>query len=138
MKGFSLIEVLVALFVIMVFFAGISKLTILSVRSCRYSQDLTYASALGHSKLVALSSLQPGSSDLSLDWHQDPLNPTVLQGKHFHCFWQIEEDPLGRKVNLFVAWGDNLRDRVRNFGSLDDLKGSTCAHIDFTDIVLIE
>ncbi|MBN2299182.1 MAG: prepilin-type N-terminal cleavage/methylation domain-containing protein [Deltaproteobacteria bacterium] len=138
MKGFSLIEVLVALFVIMAFFAGISKITILSARSCRYSEDLSCAATLGHSKLIFLGSLQPGSSDLSLEWHQDPLNPIVMHNKDFYCFWQVTEVSVGKKVNLFVAWNDNLRGYAGNFDSLADLKGSSCPHIDFTDILLDE
>jgi len=138
MKGFSLIEVLVALFLIMTCFAGISKIMILSARSCRYSEDLSYASAFGHSKLVFLESLQPESSDLSLDWHQDPLNPIVLQNKDFYCFWMITKVAVGKKVNLFVAWNDNIRGDVKNFGSLADLQDSKCPHIDFTDIFLKE
>ncbi len=138
MKGFSLIEVLVALFVIMVFFAGISKMMILSARSCRYSEDLSCAATLGHSKMILLGSLPHDSPELSSDWHQDPSNPVVMGNKDFYCFWQITDVPLGRKVNLFVAWNDSRSEKAENFGSPADLEDSTCPHIDFTDILLKE
>lgn len=138
MKGFSLIEVLVALFVIMAFFAGISKIMILSTRSCRYSEDLTCAATLGHSKLVALGSENPGSKDLSLEWHKDSLNPIIMHNKEFYCFWQVTEISVGKKVNLFVAWNDSRSGEAKNFGSMKDLLDSSCPHIDFADIVLKE
>jgi len=138
MKGFSLIEVLVALFIIMVFFAGISKMMLLSARSCRYSEDLSYAATLGHSRMILLGSLPQDSPDLRIDWHQDPLNPVVIENKNFYCFWQITDVPVGRKVNLFVAWNDSRSENAENFGSLADLAASSCAHIDFTDILLKE
>lgn len=134
MKGFSLIEVLVALVVIMVFFLGVSKTALLSTRSCTYSQDLTCASMLGHSKLLALKGLPFDSADLSPAWHQDPDNPIIRENRGFYCFWQVSDVSLGRSVELFVAWTDSQREAPVNFSSLADLQRSGCPRIDFADV----
>jgi prepilin-type N-terminal cleavage/methylation domain-containing protein len=138
MRGFTLIEVLIALCVIMVFFVGISKISVLTTRSSRYSEDLTYATTLGHSKLLGLKAVPTSSPLMSLDWHQDPDNPLSCQNKEFYRFWLVSKVPLGKEVRMYVAWKDKEKDSVYNFGSLGDLTGSQCSKIDFTDVFLVE
>jgi prepilin-type N-terminal cleavage/methylation domain-containing protein len=138
MRGFTLIEVLIALCVIMVFFVGISKISVLTTRSSRYSEDLTYATALGHSKLLGLKAVPISSPSMSLDWHQDPGNPLSCQNKEFYRFWLVSKVSLGKEVRMYVAWKDKEKDSVYNFGSLADLTGSQCSKIDFADVFLQE
>jgi len=138
MRGFTLIEVLVALCVIMVFFVGISKISVLATRSSRYADDLTYATAFGHSKLLSLKALPVDSPSMSLDWHQDPDNPLSCQNKEFYRFWLISKVSLGKEVRMYVAWKDNRENPARNFGSLADLQSSRCSKIDFADVFLQE
>ena len=138
MKGFTLIEVLVTLCVIMIFFVGISRISLLSTRTSRYSEDLTYATALGHAKLLGLKALPIDSPLMSLDWHQDPDNPLTCQNREFYRFWLVNDVSLGKEVRIYVAWKDKDRGTVYNFGSLADLTGSQCSKIDFADVFLKE
>ena len=138
MRGFSLIEVLVTLCVIMVFFVGISKIAVLSTRSCSYSEDLTYATTLGHSKLLGLKTLKLDSLEMSLAWHQDPGNPIGWQNKEYYRVWQVREVPPGEEAKMYIAWNDSQRGTLRNFTSLEDLKSSKCPCIDFADVFLQE
>jgi len=138
MRGFTLIEVLVALCVIMVFFVGISKITVLTTRASRYSDDLTYATALGHAKLLGLKAESASSPSMSLDWHQDPDNPLACENKDFYRFWLVSKKALGKEVRMYVAWKDSGKDVVYNFGSLTDLTNAQCAKIDFADVFLQE
>ena len=138
MRGFTLIEILVALCMIMVFFVGISKISVLTNRSSRYSEDLTYAAALGHAKLLGLKALPISSPSMSLDWHQDSENPLTCQNKEFYRFWLVSEVSLGKEVRMYVAWNDKAKDSVYNFGSFEDLTSSQCSKIDFADVFLQE
>jgi Tfp pilus assembly protein PilV len=138
MRGFALIEVLISLFIIMVFFVGISKISVISTRSCTYSENLTYASVLGHSKLLALQQLPLDSSELSSDWHQDPENPITSNNRNYYRFWMVSAVSLGKEIRMFVAWDDTQREKAFNFGSLESLQGSTCPWVDFSDVFLQE
>lgn len=137
-KGSSLIEVLVALVVIMGIFIAASKASILSIRTNRYSEAITYASALGHTKLVSLKSLPLDSSDLDINWHQDPENPIVCDNMRFYRFWQVNDSLIGREVHLYVAWDDHFRNKAQDFSSLTSLEESRCPRISFRDVFLKE
>lgn len=137
-RGFSLIEVLVALVVTMAIFMAAMKVSILSTRTNRYSESITYASALGHTKLASLRNLPPDSSDLELQWHKDPDNPILCDSMRFYRFWQVNDLPMGKEVTLYVTWDDHFRGKARNFGSLTGLQESTCPRISFMDVVLKE
>ena len=138
MRGFTLIEVLVTLCIIMIFFVGISKIAVLSTRSCRYSDDLTYAAALAHSKLLGFKVLEMDSQEMSVAWHQDPDNPIDWHNKKFYRFWQVSAVPLGKEVKMYIAWDEPHRETLREFTSLAELKDSKCPCIDFTDVFLTE
>jgi Tfp pilus assembly protein PilV len=138
MRGFALIEVMISLFIIMVFFVGISKISVLSTRSCAYSENLTYASVLGHSKLLALKQLPLDSSELSSNWHQDPENPIISNNKNYYRFWMVNTVSLGKEIRMFVAWDDTHREKASDFGSFEGLQSSTCPCVDFSDVFLQE
>lgn len=138
MRGFALIEVMISLFIIMVFFVGLSKVSILSTRSGSYSENLTYASVLGHSKLMALKKLALDSAELSSNWHQDPQNPITSNNRCYYRFWMVNTVSLGKEIRMFVAWDDSQRDKAFNFASLESLQGSTCPRVNFSDVFLQE
>lgn len=136
--GFTLIEVLVTLCVIMVFFVGISKTASLAAKSCRYSDDLTYATMLGHSKLLSLRTVKFDSREMDLNWHQDPGNPIGWRNKKYYRFWQVRAVPLGKEVSMYVAWDDYRGGSLQNFTSVENLRSSKCPCIDFVDVFLDE
>jgi len=137
-KGFSLIEVLVALVVTMAIFMVAMRVSILSVQTDRSSESITYASALGHTKLVSLKNLPADSSALDLEWHRDQDNPILCGNVRFYRFWQVSDVPLGREIALYVAWDDHLREKAQNFGSLTSLEESRCSRISFSDVLFEE
>lgn len=137
-KGFGLIEVLVALVVIMAIFMTAMRVSLLSTRTNRYSESVTYAAALGHTKLSSLKNLPADSSDLDLQWHMDPDNPIVCGNTPFYRFWQVKDLSVGKEITLYVAWDDYSREKARNFGSLTGLEESSCPSISYRDVFLKE
>ena len=137
-KGFTLIEVMLSLCIIMVFVLAVSKLSVLAIHSKSYGEYLTYATVLGHSKLVSLRTLPFTCQELQQNWHQDPLNPLVSGGREFYRFWTVEDKPHGKEVILYVAWRGSQKGRSRNFGSLEDLRSSPCFRIDIRELLVDE
>jgi prepilin-type N-terminal cleavage/methylation domain-containing protein len=137
-KGFTLIEVMLSLCIIMFFVLAVSRLSILAIHSKSYGENITHATVLGHIKLVSLRSLPFTCQDLRQDWHQDPLNPLVSDGMEFYRFWTVADKPQGKDVTLYVAWHGSRIGRVRNFGSLEDLRSSQCARIDIREMFMDE
>lgn len=134
-RGFSLLEVLVALLVIMLLFTAGAKISILSTRSGSYARDHTLAAVLGHAGLVRLAGLDHGSPELRAGWHRDPANPIEYNGRGgYYRFWQIDESPMGKQVVLFVVWNEGVR-KASDFGSLVSLKESGCPQVSFSEII---
>ena len=100
-RGFSLLEVLVTLLVIMLLFTAAARISILATRSGSYAQAHTCAAVLGHTALVRLAVLDYDSPDLRAGWHRDPANPIEYGGRGgYYRFWQIDESPKGKQVVL--------------------------------------
>lgn len=137
-KGYSLLEVMIALLLIMIIFFAYMKISVLSIRSNRYSEDITTASVLAHTKLVSLKNLSAESAQLSPQWHQDPENPIVRENVSFYRFWEVTDIPLGKQVMLYVSWYDQTRSKPGHSGSLTDLQESRCPMVTFQDIFLAE
>jgi len=135
-RGFTLIEVLVSLVIYMIVFTAASRLSLFSIRSGSYAETLTFASVFGHTKLASLVNLPITAPDLEKKWHQDPANPISQGGTRFYRFWQVEDVEIGRKVVLYIAWNDGIRDGAADFSSENDLKGSRCAKISFCDVLI--
>jgi len=133
--GFSLIEVMVALLIIMLFSVSITKLYILSVRSNAYSEMNTRATILGHTKLVWLKSAKTASSEIKGPWHKDQDNPIMDKNLSFYRFWGIEDKVFGKEISMYVAWDDGNGGTLKDFSSAAELKGSKCASINLTDFI---
>ncbi|MCK9264739.1 MAG: prepilin-type N-terminal cleavage/methylation domain-containing protein [Deltaproteobacteria bacterium] len=134
-RGFSLLEVLVALLVIMLLFTAGARISILSTRSGSYARDHTCAAVLGHTGLVRLAGLDYGSPELRAGWHRDPANPIEYGGRSgYYRFWQIDESSMGKQVVLFVTWNEGAR-KASDFGSQVSLKESGCPQVWFSEII---
>jgi prepilin-type N-terminal cleavage/methylation domain-containing protein len=133
-RGFSLLEVLVALLVTMLLFTAAAKISILATRSGRYAQDHTCAAVLGHTALVRLTGLDYGSPDLQEGWHRDTANPIEYGQGGYYRFWQIDESAKGKQVFLSVAWDEGMR-KAGDFGSQISLKESGCPLVTFSEII---
>lgn len=137
-NGFSLIEVLVALLIIVIMFMGIMKISILSLRANAYSEALTHASVLGHTKLVHLKGQGIECRELRPEWHQDPLNPIISNSIRFYRFWQVHEMAAGKRVEMYTAWVDPVRREQGAPVSAADMRSGNWPHIVMTDIFLRE
>lgn len=134
-RGFSLLEVLVTLLVIMLLFTAAARISILATRSGSYAQAHTCAAVLGHTALVRLAVLDYDSPDLRAGWHRDPANPIEYGGRGgYYRFWQIDESPKGKQVVLSVAWDEDMR-KAEDFGSQISLKESGCPQVSFSEII---
>jgi prepilin-type N-terminal cleavage/methylation domain-containing protein len=135
-RGFTLIEVLVALVICMIIFTAAARLSLVSLRSGSYSENLTLASVFGHTKLASLVNLPATSAELEVKWHQDPANPISQGGMKFYRYWQVEDVEIGKKIVLYMAWDGSYRGRASGFGSEDELKGSGCSKVWFSDVLV--
>jgi Tfp pilus assembly protein PilV len=134
-KGFTLMEVMISLCIVMICVVTLSKLMILAFRSKSYSECLTHAVVLGHSKLVSLESMPITSPDLSKSWHQDLTNPLNVDNREYYRFWIVDDAPQGKEVSIYVAWHDQEMGRAGDFGSLEDLNASRCPRIELSEFI---
>jgi len=134
-RGFSLLEVMITLVVIMLVFVATARISVVTAQSGRYSEALTAASVLGHTTLVRLKGLPCDSSDLESGWHQDPENPIEYGPGQYYRFWQVSAAAEGIRSDVHVAWDEGMRQEARNFGSFVELEQSGCPHISFSGII---
>jgi prepilin-type N-terminal cleavage/methylation domain-containing protein len=134
-RGFTLIEVLVALLLCMVIFSSSARLSQVSIRTGSHAEAFTCASVFGHTKIASLANLPPESADLVTGWHQDPVNPIMKKGIRYFRFWRVDDVETGKKVVLYIAWDDSIRGRAADYGSEGELKGSRCSKMSFSDLV---
>jgi len=123
-KGFSLIEALIALFVISVGFLALGTMQIGAIKANTQAQSRTVAAALGQSQLDFLRTLPLDDSLLKNDNGSDLLDDGFINsnnpdeqlqdvqgpnGQTFQIFWNLVQDsPVDDTctVRLFVTWQD--------------------------------
>jgi len=133
--GFTLVEVMISLCLIMLCIFSVSKLSVLVFNSKSYGECLTRATVLGNTQLNHLRSQPMGSTELKKDWHQDKKNPIKSGASEFYRFWTVEDLPQGKEVTVFVAWPDRQMGGADDFSSLEALKAGKCPRIQMTEFV---
>ena len=128
--GFTLIEVMVSLCLLMICIVSFAKLYHVCIHAKTHGEYLTRATILGSTKLHALRVQPLTTTDLLQGWHEDRNNPITDNGMDFFRFWTVVEKPDGMDVTMFVIWGDKKGPEVRSFSSGEELKKSACPHID--------
>lgn len=128
-RGFSLVEVLVALCILMASIVAIMRMHMASIRAQSYAEGLTYAAGLATAKLTDLGSLPLDSVELNQSWHQDPGNPVRDCGSAFYRFWSVRDGEAGKEVVMYVAWGGKAPHRARNYASQEELQNSPCPRV---------
>jgi prepilin-type N-terminal cleavage/methylation domain-containing protein len=134
-KGFSLIEVMIALCILMVSAMAFFRMHHACVQARAYGECLTRAAVLGSSRMMALGSLPGAAPELSPAWHQDPGNPLPDGGMGFYRFWTVRQTPAGREATVYVAWSDRRRGRAQNFGSEEEISAATCPKVTFNELL---
>lgn len=128
-KGFGLVEVMIALMIISVVIIAVTRMFMVSTRTNTYAESLTYASALGHSRLVSLKALAYDAPELQDGWHRDTGNPIREGERRFYVFWSVQTQENGKAITAYTAWDD--QSEARDFGSADALLNSGCGHVEF-------
>ena len=120
-KGFSLIEILIAITVFAIGILAVGKMQITSIKGNSFANELTSATILAQDKTEELISL-PYDTDLLKDSdtdgkaglddtnaaadHNDPNNPV---NDRYNIFWNIATDyPINntKKIRIIVSWTD--------------------------------
>ncbi|MDT8272286.1 MAG: prepilin-type N-terminal cleavage/methylation domain-containing protein [Desulfomonilia bacterium] len=134
-KGFSFIEVMVALCIIMVFSLALFQMYALCMRSSSQSESQTRAALLCNAQMLWLESLDPAHPDLAPAWHQDPGNPLKQGAGEYFRFWDVRDGEHGKEVSLYVAWTDSHRSQAGMFSSYEDLLSSGCPAVAFACMI---
>lgn len=135
-KGFSLVEVMVALCLLTISALAFFRMHVVCVQARAYGENLTRASVLGTSWMAHLESLPSSAPELAPRWHQDPGNPIMDSGVPFYRFWIIRETPRGLDATVYVAWTDKPRRRAADFGSEEQVGSASCPKISFRELLL--
>ena len=101
-EGFTLLEVMVALSILMVGLLGLGTMQIASIRGNFFASRVTEGSALASDRLEKLFALPYTHADLSAGTHADPNPP---EGRSIS--WIVTENaPLNntKKVVMTVSW----------------------------------
>ena len=102
-KGFSLIEVMIALCILMVSAMAFFRMHMVCTQARAYADCLTRATVLGSSRMLHLDSLPATAPDLTEEWHQDPVYfIRVLMQIHV-------EHPLRKRHGAHVAEGGHAQ-----------------------------
>lgn len=134
-RGFSLIEVMVALCILMVSVLAFFRMHQAGVRAGSYAECLTRATALASSEMMLLGSLPYAAPELEQAWHQDPGNPITDGGMRFFRFWILRENSGGKDATVYVAWSDKGRVPARNFASQEEIDAVPCPKIAVSELL---
>jgi Tfp pilus assembly protein PilV len=129
-KGFSLIEVLIAITLVFFITCGTVKFLMASNRAGIDSNTNTYASVMAHSRLFSLKKIPLSDPDISVGWHQDKGNPLVQGNQDYYMFWRVFLNTDGsRAIDVHVIWDDKVTSC--SFSSEDDLNSSGSSKVEF-------
>ena len=126
-KGYSLIEVMIAIAVFAIGFLAIASLQIAASKTNRAGSEYTQATTIATDRMERLMSLPYGDDclDPASNPHPDP--PDDMQGK-YNIQWVVTETDLNadgtndaKIVNMTVTW-DRLESSSGRFVNLDFVK----------------
>ena len=99
-KGFTLLEMLIAMTILSVALLGLGQMLLLSIQGTSFGNKVTEATTLGQDKMeelrtVAWDSLQDG-------------NDTIIgsQGIQYRRAWTVAPAGTMKTVNLAINWND--------------------------------
>ncbi len=129
-KGFSLIEVLVAIALVFFITCGTVRFLMASNRYGIDSNLSTFASVAAHTKLVSLKQIPAADQDISIGWHEDRDNPIIQGNVTYYRFWRVSlNKDGGRSINVHVVW--NNTEATGKVSSEEGLKGCGRSVVEF-------
>ncbi len=117
--GFTLVEVTVALFLLIVAFMGLLSLSAMAINGNAFSKATTTATTLAADKLESLRAKGFGDGELTPGTHVDGANP--FQGI-FSRTWTVTDGAGYKDIVVSVSW--TWQDSTRNV-SVRTLKADT-------------
>ena len=122
-RGFSLIEILIAITVFAIGILAVGKMQIATIKGNSFANDLTKASTLAQDRMERLIGLSYtdsllGDANTTATDHKDPNNPV---DRRYDIFWNIDPDNLidGTKtIKVIVRWTDKGAEKSCNITSV--------------------
>lgn len=107
-KGFTLIEVMIALVVLAVGLLALGTMQIVSIRANAFSSEMTYSTMLAQQQLETLKNLSFSDADLTVGIH-DTLPAIIEKGASYTVTWEVEDTTADMKtITMNVTW-ESLR-----------------------------
>ena len=104
-RGFTLIEILIAMVILSVGVLGIFSMHIVSVRGNFFSHYLTEANCAAQDRLEFLDAIPYDAPQLQPDEHND--DNVNISGVTFSRKYRVDDDPnTGRRITYTVSWND--------------------------------
>ena len=114
-RGFSLVEVLIAIVVLAIALMGLATLQVRCIRSNDLANRTTQATNLAQEKLEELIFRSATGEHFVAGVTNDPENPVAVpaddQGAIFSRSWAFVDDspvPAARTITVTVAWSDPM------------------------------
>jgi type IV pilus assembly protein PilV len=106
-KGFTLLEMLIAMTILSVALLGMGQMMLVSIRGTSFGNKMTEATTLAQDKMEELR---------TMDWNilqdgNDVVNGS--QGINYQRNWAISPAGTMKTVNLAVSWNDGVDHLIR-------------------------
>ena len=135
-NGFSIIEVMLALCILMICLVALSRMHLVSIQAKVQGERITRATLLGGTMLGKFRNKEITIEELNKGWHHDPGNPNRENNADYYRFWSVRDTSEGKDVRMFVAWTERGRPDVKNFSSQEELESYPCPRIDLRETFL--
>ena len=109
-KGYSLIEVLIAIVVLGIGILALATLQLSSIKGNAFSQHLTEANAITQNEMERLVSLQLTDPDLTSGNHTTTVTGGAAGSTSYAVLWNVQLDtPITntKRINLTTTWNES-------------------------------
>jgi prepilin-type N-terminal cleavage/methylation domain-containing protein len=113
-RGFSLVEVLLALMILSVGLLAVAQLQVTAIRSLAYSRHLSTATQLGEQQLEYLRSLPYDPTNASI--YPNKLNPDSSTSQIKSKYNGTDSPPLFGVINTVSDWHSHINNPVNALG----------------------